>query len=259
MKLHSVVLVLLPLASLAQPAVQTRVLAYDHIRDADVFWKKRIWRVVDTRMKQNLPFAYPNAPLAGLMMKGAEEGALVAYDPAYGDDFSKVMTESELIRIFRRIDTVWVPDIYNPDIVVPIVFPREIDPQSITKFRIKEEWIFDEERSEMVVRILGIAPVRDVIDQTTGEIRGESIMFWVNYPESREFFAAHQAFNPYNDFARHTWEDIFEMRFFDSYIVKEDNVYDREIQAYASGIDAVLESERIKMELFKFEHELWNY
>ena len=109
------------------------------------------------------------------------------------------------------------------------------------------------------MRIIGIAPVRDVIDPNAGEVRGQSILFWINYPESREFFSRHYAFNPYNDFVKHSWEDIFEMRFFDSYIVKEDNEYDREIQAYAAGIDAVLESERIKMELFKFEHELWNY
>jgi hypothetical protein len=46
---------------------------------------------------------------------------------------------------------------------------------------------------------------------------------------------------------------------FSSYIVKESNVYDRSIQSYARGVDALLESERIKEELFTVEHDLWHY
>ena len=56
-----------------------------------------------------------------------------------------------------------------------------------------------------------------------------------------------------------SWDDIFEARLFASYIYKEDNVYDRKIQEYATGKDALYESERIKEELFNFEHDLWSY
>ena len=72
------------------------------------------------------------------------------YDPAYGGDFSHRMSRSELSRLIRWVDTIWVPDLYDPSIIVPMVVPHEIDPLTITKFRVKEEWIFDEERSEMV-------------------------------------------------------------------------------------------------------------
>ena len=34
-----------------------RLLPYDHVREADIFWEKRIWRVIDIREKMNLPFA----------------------------------------------------------------------------------------------------------------------------------------------------------------------------------------------------------
>lgn len=46
---------------------------------------------------------------------------------------------------------------------------------------------------------------------------------------------------------------------FHSYIIKESNVYDRYINAYATGIDALLESERIKNDIFIFEHDLWEF
>ena len=33
-----------------------RVLPYQPLREADIFWEKRIWRVIDIREKMNLPF-----------------------------------------------------------------------------------------------------------------------------------------------------------------------------------------------------------
>ena len=39
-----------------------RVLPYQPLREADIFWEKRIWRVIDIREKMNLPFAYPEKP-----------------------------------------------------------------------------------------------------------------------------------------------------------------------------------------------------
>ena len=43
------------------------------------------------------------------------------------------------------------------------------------------------------------------------------------------------------------------------YIYKESNVHDRNIQEYATGVDALLESDRVKYENFNYEHDLWNY
>ena len=56
-----------------------------------------------------------------------------------------------------------------------------------------------------------------------------------------------------------TFEEIFQKRYFSSYIIKETNVFDRSINDYAQGLDALLESERIKDELFTIEHDLWHY
>ena len=41
---------------------ERRVLPYQPLREADIFWEKRIWRVIDIREKMNLPFAYPEMP-----------------------------------------------------------------------------------------------------------------------------------------------------------------------------------------------------
>ena len=56
-----------------------------------------------------------------------------------------------------------------------------------------------------------------------------------------------------------TFDDIFHKRFFNSYIVKESNKYDRKINAYKTGVDALLEAEAIQNEIFNLEHDLWEY
>jgi len=108
------------------------------------------------------------------------------------------------------------------------------------------------------VRILGIAPLIDVKDDN-GNFRYEKPMFWVYYPECREVLSRHQVFNSGNDASPNSWEDLLEMRFFSSYIYKQSNVHDFRLQDYLSGVDLLLEADKIKHEIFNFEHDLWSY
>jgi gliding motility associated protien GldN len=110
----------------------------------------------------------------------------------------------------------------------------------------------------MIVRILGIEPILDVYNDD-GSYRGETGMFWIYYPDVRKTLAKHEVFNPDNDAIRSTWDDLFESRSFSSYIYKISNVYDRRIQDYATGIDALLEADKIKNDLFNFEHDVWSF
>lgn len=62
---------------------------------------------------------------------------------------------------------------------------------------------------------------------------------------------------------RMSYDQWFKMRLFASHIVKESNVYDLDI-AYQetlsdNGVEALLESDRIKNDLFVLEHDLWAY
>jgi len=66
-------------------------------------------------------------------------------------------------------------------------------------------------------------------------------------------------FNADNSAQRLSFDEVFIKRLFASYIYKEQNVFDRRISQYATGIDALLESKRIKQEMFDFEQFLWEY
>jgi gliding motility associated protien GldN len=235
---------------------ETQVLPYDPVREADIFWEKRIWRVIDTRELMNLRFRYPDRPLISIILDAAEEGEITVYS-GEDDKFSDPLSPEEVSRIGSTVDTTYVmnPETYETTMQV---VANELDPAEVVRYRIKEIWFFDKSQSTMRVRILGIAPLVDKKDEN-GNFKYELPLFWVYYPEARKVFARERVFNGYNDASPMSWEALFEMRFFSSYIWKESNVFDRKIEEYVSGVDVLMESERIKNELFSFEHDLWSY
>jgi gliding motility associated protien GldN len=239
---------------------EKEIIPYDYIREADVFWSKRIWRAIDVREKMNLPFKYPQQPLADIIHTAAKNGELTIYDNAAinGDQFKQVLSVDDAKKIGARSDTVMQ---INPITLEEeeVIQKTDFDPIKVVKYKVKEDWFFDEETSTMMVRIIGIAPVMEDFD-AQGNYRGDMTMYWVYYPDLRPILAKYEVFNPRNDAQRLSWEDLFEARLFESYIYKESNVYDRNIQEYATGVDGLLESDRIKYEnMFTFEHDLWNY
>jgi len=235
---------------------ERKILQYDHLREADVFWEKRIWRVIDIREKINLPFSYPLMPFITILLNAAKTGEITVYS-ALDDKFSSPITPDDITKSLSSYDTILTIDpVTFEETYKPVV--NEFNPEDVKKFRIKEDWVFDEESSMLVVRILGISPIRDDYDDN-GNFRGEKPMFWCYYPDLRPILVHFESFNPKNDGVRMTWEDIFEMRMFSSYIYKESNVYDRRIKDYSEGIDRLYESERVKQNIFEKEHDLWNF
>ena len=131
--------------------------------------------------------------------------------------------------------------------------------EDIVQYRIKEDWFFDKERSVMDVRIIGICPVIYDVDPHTGNILGMKELFWLYFPECRYVFQNFYVQSRHNDSQRMSFDDLFWKRMFQSYIIKESNIYDRDVQEYKAGVDALLESEKIKEKIFNFEHDLWSY
>jgi gliding motility associated protien GldN len=235
---------------------EKRVLPYDHIREADIFWEKRIWRVIDVREKMNLPFAYPERPFFTILMEAAEAGEITVYSTE-DDKFSIPLTPDEVASMGASIDTIATVDPETYEETFQVV-RNEVNPQDVKRFRIKEIWFFDEESSTLQVRILGIAPLIEEFDDN-GNFKYERPMFWAYYPEAREVLARERVFNIANDSSPMSFEDVFEMRFFSSYIYKESNVFDRRLQDYLSGTDLLMQADQIRQEIFNFEHDLWSY
>lgn len=240
-------------------------LPYAPVREADIMWEKRIWRVIDMKEKINQVFYYPEIPhnqwrsLMQVIMDALKEGSITAYDASLPtDEFTAPLTFQELMNTLERTDTITLQRPVPPYDWYDTVITQSFNPTDVKKVRIKEDWFFDKHRSMLDVRILGICPVVEDYDEQ-GEFRAYRPLFWVYFPEARNIFAKAEVFNRMNSANRLTYDDVFHKRIFNSYIYKEDNVYDRKISEYATGLDALLEAERIKYELFEFEQNLWEY
>ncbi len=232
------------------------VLAWDVPNERDILWQKRIWRVIDVREKMNLPFTYPEAPFFEILTKAALNGELTLYSTET-EDFTYPLTEADLDQILHRYDTIEVWPLEGQFPTLKVV-ANDIFYEDIKRFRIKEMWYFDSKNSRLSVRILGIAPMQDVYDEN-GNFKYEKPMFWVNYPGARELLARETVYVTGNEAARMTWEDLFEMRLFSSYIYKEGNVRNNRLKDLYSGVDLLLEADKIKQEIFNYEHDLWEY
>ena len=234
-----------------------QLLPWEPVRESDILWSKRVWRVIDIREKINLPFIYPEMPFFTVLMNGIQKDTVIKAYKADNDKFWYKMSSQELQGILSRADTITQIDPNTYETKIKVVF-NKINPDDIKRYRLKEDWYFDRQYSVLKVRILGIAPLKDVTNEA-GEFMYEQPLFWIRYPDCREYLARNRAFIEGNDSNPMSWEDLFEQRRFSSYVWKESNVHNRRLQDYLQGIDLLLEGEKIKAEIFNYEHDLWSY
>jgi gliding motility associated protien GldN len=152
---------------------------------------------------------------------------------------------------FQNADGEWEQEMYPRDTMW-------YTSKDIVQYKLKEDWFFDKERSVLDVRILGICPVVYNRDNE-GRITGMRELFWLYFPQCRFVFNNYFAFNPSNDAMWFSFDDLFWKRQFNSTIIKANNVHDRLIEKYKSGVDALHESQRITEEIRNIEHDVWDF
>jgi len=245
-----------------------KVVPYPFIREADVMWSRRIWQDIDLREKINLPLYYPLDEANGMkslfdVIRDAllVEGSITAYSSGVTgqeDDFRQQLLVSDVKNILVRPDTSSTED---PDTgeMVEVIQIVAVNTQDITRYRIKEDWFFDKQRSERYVRIIGIAPMKERISEDGEPTGAYEILFWLYFPECRWVLANWDSFNRFNDAERRSFDDLFQKRMFSSTVIKESNVYNRKLDDVYTGIDALMKAEEIKEQLFNLEHDLWSF
>jgi gliding motility associated protien GldN len=244
-------------------------LPYKYLRADDAVYRHKIWREIDTREKVNLPFRYSATDNNGdqrfisILLQAIQDSAVTVFSNV-DDRFTTPMTKAEVAAVVSG-DEIDVPIIDSNGVVTGTKKMRnDINLDSFYKFHIKEEVIFDKESSRLFWRILGIAPVKNVVT-SLGVDLGENELFWVYYPDMRPIFANREVYNGKNFGARMYWDDLFEGRMFYGRIIKStmDNPYDLPIKDYKGLSDnkilQLLEGENIKEKIFNYEQDLWSY
>ena len=242
----------------------SKAMPWQGLREDDVIWKKRVWREIDVRQKQNMPFIYPGDENTGggsfieILIDAVKKGKVMAYSPM-DERFTTSFTKDQIMDVLvGKPDTIYIENIETGEREMKIS-RTEFDPNSITKFRIKEDVIFDRNLGRKVTRIIGLAPLLDK-KSSSGEFIGNAPFFWLYYPDIRDVLAQYEVFNPENDVARMTWDDYFEGRFFSSYIYKISNPFDQRFKDFGMGeMDVLNEGQRVSEELMNKEHDMWVY
>ncbi|MBR5911116.1 MAG: gliding motility protein GldN [Bacteroidales bacterium] len=231
-----------------------------NIDESTVMWKKTVIREIDFRQKINQVFYYPINPtedwrnLITVIYDGIMSGDITPYRVENNiDDMVTPLTLADFEKENSKIGdppVIWSEEL-GTEVPNEIAFKDRM--LNVLRLRIKEDWYFDKKLSQFLVRIIALGPI--VVDDDGGL----SQVCWIPYEDSRDVLAKAFAFNRNNAAQRLTYDEVLQKRIFDSYIVKEENVYDRYINSYAFNIDALYESERIKNEMFDFEQSLWEY
>jgi len=244
-------------------------LPYEHLRWDDALYAEKVWRELDLREKMNKVFTYEAVDDNGsqifvdMLLKAVKTGQVTGFAD---DRFTTPVTLQEIEGLTQgKADTVAQTDPNDINKVVRYVVTRaSFDPKSVTKLRIKEEWVFDRESSRMFVRILGISPILTKY-LPSGQEFGSTPMFWIYYPDLRPLLVKSEVYNPKNmGQGRMTWEELFESRMFSSYITKStlDNPTNKTLRQLVDRRDpilALLEGENVKEKIFNYEQDLWSY
>jgi gliding motility associated protien GldN len=229
------------------------------VREADVTFSKRQWRIIDLREKQNKKATWPGNPLSKILYESVRTGKLKPYRTdslrRYYDieEFMMLGTDSEFV------ETPIDPD--DPTITRLDTIVNEFNPEDrIKQILVMEDWYFDRKLSTMIPRIIAIAPLFRY--KVAGIDLGLQPLCWLKYEDRfnkendvRDVLTGQIVFNSQNSRSQFTYDDWFQQRQFGSYVIKTANVHDVSIlqdpEFKKNGIEALIEAERIRRQTYQ--------
>ena len=252
---------------------------YPYLRESDVVWETTIWREIDFNENFNQFFYFPvetasstqgRISLINLIMSHAEAGEISVYDD--DDMLEAIDWEKAKLQLTGAPHTEQV-NVIDPETGLPaedeegeyIMKDSLITPQfdlaSAKKVRIKEFWYIDKQDTRQKVRIVALQFqfLKPAASKQAEDQLAWSFCIPMDDLSVRKMLVNANAFDENNFVAERSYDDVFIERFFDSYVVRESNKYNREISKYLTGQDAILESQMIENKIFDIESDMWEF
>lgn len=252
--LYTIVYLVLSIVAKAQQPI-----APPAVREADVLFSKREWRIIDLREKNNKIAAWPKNPVTRILYEGVRTGQLKAYKTDSLKAFYNI--EVFMNRGFE-VEYVETPiDPNDPTITRLDTIITPFDPErGIKQLLVMEDWYFDKKLGTMIPRIIAIAPLYRA--RVAGIDLGLQPLCWLRFEDRyekekdvRDLLVNQYMFNAQNSHSKFSYDDWFRQRLFTSYVIKTSNMHDNSIlqdPTYRkSGLEALIEAERIKQQNYE--------
>ncbi len=217
---------------------------------------KRIWRVIDLTDSVNRIFATPGETMMSIIMDAIKAQKIIAYKD---EGFRARLSYASVMKAFSDSSIVPVIDSLTGEQTGTRAVFNPFNPDSITKFEIKEDIFFDKIRGRVVTQIVGLAPIRKV-KSSDGVLLGEQHPFYLYFPQCRNLFAGKELYDTQRDIYNISYDDIFASRNFNTTIVKESNPADLRIKdKYPDEENQKKEADRIEQGIRDYKKNLWKY
>ena len=267
------------------------------IPDYDIMYKKRLWRRMDLKEKQNRSFFAFNNEITKIIIEAVHAGVLFPYKndslltrmtkeeflenlkmPAYGGN---ELTEEEKAMGFTADDSWGDDDGWGDDAgsgwgdepaetgddsqadASAAAGADYFFPADVSVLQIMEDWVFDKRRSRLFYDIQSITLILPADKFPETGLRREVATF--KYKDLEDLFRSMPEeaiwFNPQNSAEHKNLADAFLLRLFTARLIKVANPEDSYIADIynTSPKEGLIASQRIEQELLELEHELWEY
>lgn len=232
--------------------------------DADLVYKRDIWRRIDLSKDVNAPLYFPEDVVDGqenlfrLIMRLVTEGKLPAYEYLDGRE---VFSDKYKVNVGDMLDRF---NIYyqkaknstekNPKFVIE---EADVPTNQVLNYYIIEKWEFDKRSNRMKTFVEAICPVLNRVGDFGGETRYP--MFWVKFDALRPYLASNYVFlSDDNNLEKYSLDDFFTLGMYDGEIYKTKNLRNLSLnQMFPDPDDMKQAQDSIDNRLRTFGKDLW--
>jgi gliding motility associated protien GldN len=242
------------------------------IHTSDIMYKKTIIRAIDLREKQNLPMFSRNREISRLIIEATLAGIITPYESDSLDNGDKLtMDRFQKVLLVPSDQPSYTPEDTAMMFANEDYSYREVSlggdsffPTDIYQMEIKEDWLFDRQRSRQYFDIIAITIY--VPSDHPSNIKGiQYPIASYSYKELCEKLFKDNPkaiwFNPQNEREHKNLADAFDLRLFSSYIIKVSNPKDSYLTDIYGGDQqkGIMASQWAAFELLEYEHNLWEF
>ncbi len=237
-----------------------RTLQWHDTREIDIAFKRRVWKRIDVKEKQNMPFIYKGDEYTGggafveILIDAVKRGKIRAFADG---TFTRTLTYEE---VSEKLSTVVQTEVIDPITGEPtlVTTTNDFDPESVAMYEIQEDWIFDRNVGRLLPRLRSITANRAVVDDNTGLFRNWTPLLTVYYPEAREVLSQYEVYNPQNDVHRMSWTDFLDRMMYNGYITKTSRNNPTNVNNVgAAGFDALINGQKEMQDIIQREMDMW--